>query len=201
MSTATITEEQTDEQTEQQDETYTVDSVPGGVLKAMHKHAAAESGRYDLNCIHLEGNEMVTANGAVLAQVKLPQELGPEELYRFPKPSLRKRKPASLTRNNGELTVQQQDGSSARLETFRSVGDDGNWPRHYEEVIPSEKQGTQVTAQVKYLQQALELLDCAGYTDVRLTIPDEGRSPFRVDGVGEKEIDATIVISPIVDDE
>ena len=86
---------------QQQEDLRTVEAIPGGVLKALHAHTAAERGRYSLNCTHAEGREVIGANGAVLARVILPEDMGPENLYELPKPHLRKRKPATLIRQNG----------------------------------------------------------------------------------------------------
>ena len=193
------------EQQEQAD-VHTVEDIPGGVLKALHAHTAAERGRYSLNCIHLQGREIIAADGAVLARVTVPKDMGPENLYELPKPHLRKRKPAKLIRQNGELRAEQQDGASRRVETYRSPGEDGRWPEHYEEVIPPEGQGNVVMAKVGYLQRALELLDCAGYESVRITMTEDPTAPFRVDGVStdyyrneaDRRIGATVVISPVI---
>lgn len=182
-----------------------VEDIPGGVLKALHAHTEPERGRYSLNCIRVEGHEIVAADGVVLARVTVPEDMGPEELYELPKPHLRKRKPAKLIRQNGELRAEQTDGASVRVETYRSPGEDGRWPEHYEEVIPPEGQGTQVMAKVGHLQQALDLLDCAGYENARITCAGQA-SPFRIDGVKtnhdgedvEGEIGVTVVISPAV---
>ncbi|MFP4029675.1 MAG: hypothetical protein ACLFWL_17990 [Candidatus Brocadiia bacterium] len=204
MTTEAPAEVQTD-QTEQED-AHVIEDIPGGVLKALHAHTAPEKGRYSLNCIHVEGREIVAADGAVLARVTLPEDLGPEGLYELPKPHLKKRKPARLIRRNGELRAEQSDGSSARVEIFQSPGEDGRWPEHYVEVIPPESQGTQVISKLEYLQQALDLLDCAGYETARITFTGDPGSPFRIDGLKtdergqeiEGEIGATVVISPVV---
>jgi hypothetical protein len=191
---------------QQEEDVRTVEDIPGGVLKALHAHAAQERGRYSLNCIHLQGREVIAANGAVLARVILPEDMGPESLYEFPKPHLRKRKPAKLIRRNGELRAEQTDGSSVRVETFQSPGQDGRWPEHYQEVIPPEEEGTQIKVNLGYLRKALDLLDCAGYESVRLTVTDNPAKPFRLDGVKtdrygnrtDHRLGVTVVVSPIV---
>ena len=193
------------EQTQDQD-VREVEEIPGGVLKALHAHTAPERGRYSLNCIHLQGNEIIAADGAVLARVTVPEDMGPADLYELPKPHLRKRNPAKLIRRNGELRAEQEDGASLRVETCRTPEKEGRWPEHYQEVIPPEGQGNVVMAKVGYLQRALELLDCAGYTSARLTITDDPTPPFRVDGLktdyygneADHRIGATVVISPVI---
>lgn len=193
-------------QAKTEERTFTVEDIPGGVLKALHAHTAEERGRYSLNCIHVEGPEIVAADGAVLARVTVAEDLGPEELYEFPKPHLRKREPSRLIRRNGELRAEQSDGSSVRVEAFTAAGEDGRWPEHYREVIPPKGQGTEIMARVSYLQKALDLLDCAGYETARLTVTDDPRKPFRVDGVNtdyegnelDHPIGVTVVVSPVV---
>lgn len=188
---------------------HVVEDIPGGVLKALHAHTAPERTRYSLNCIRLEGREIIAADGAVLARLILPEDMGPEALYELPKPHLRKRRPATLIRRNGELRAEQEDGASLRVETYRSPDKEGRWPEHYQEVIPPESQGNQVMAKVTYLQQALDLLDCAGYESVRITLTEDPTAPFRVDGVSTdyygKETDhpigATVVVSPVIHDD
>jgi len=187
---------------EEQEEVRKVEGIPGGVLKALHSHTAERRVRWSLDCIRLEGRELVAADGAVLARLSLPEDLGPAELFKFPKPALRKRQPVEITRQNGQLRIEQADGASVRQETYEAEGDSGRWPEHYREVIPGESTGTQVRCSIAYLKQALELLDCAGYTGARLTFQGEPNQPFRVDGLkaggqAEHDIGVTVVISPL----
>ncbi len=198
MTQQTLAEEK--KNTQEQEETYEVRDIPGGVIKALQAHTAPERGRYALNHVHVEGPEMVAADGASLAVVTLPGELGKETLYRIPKPKFGKNKPVTLTRQNGQIRAEQSDGSSAKLEVYKEAPENMHFP-NYRQVIPSDKQGTVFMVNIKRLQNALELLSCAGHDTARITAK-QGDCPFRVDGYGEGigGMKTTVVISPMIDE-
>jgi len=194
------TEQENAEQHDNHDKEFTAENIPGGVLKFLQAHTAAEKGRYALNHVHVEGRELAAADGASLAIVNLPDELGEETLYRMPKPKFGKNKPVTLTRKNGQMRAEQSDGNSAKLEVYKAAPDNMRFP-NYREVIPSGKQGTVFMADIKRLQNALELLACAGHNTAKIAVK-RGDCPFRIDGYGQSAsgISPTVVISPIVED-
>jgi len=193
-------------ETMQEDKTFTAENIPGGVVKAISAYTAREKGRYALNCVHVSGNRMAAADGGTLAEVTLPQSLGPDGLYKVQKPSVRKRSIVQLIRQNGTLKAVEKEGEGSREETYPAG--EGTFPR-YQEVIPSEKSGVSVLASVSYLKQAINLLECADYEVARIMLPGKTGTPFRIDGVdkqdgitrGSHDIRVTVVISPVLSEE
>ncbi|MFW6118822.1 MAG: hypothetical protein ACOC7S_00650 [Planctomycetota bacterium] len=206
---AELTEQQGTRSPEKAKTTFTVESIPGGLIKALYAHSARKMHRYALDCILVEGRRMVAADGHVMAVVTLPSGLGPEGLFQFTTPRLRKREPTKLTRRDGVLRAEQKDGSSVRAEAWTSAPDGSRWPPNYDEVIPPAGEGTQVMARVDCLRNALELLDVAGFKTARITLTGEPRTPFRIDGVRldhdgrelDPDIGAAVVISPVLSHE
>jgi len=207
MNQQVLAEKEKTKETQQEEKTYTAENVPGGVIKALQAHTAPEKGRYALNHVHVQGRDLAAADGASLAIVTLPEELGEEALYLMPKPRFGKNKPVTLTRQNGQIRAEQRDGTSAKLEVYRAASKRMRFP-NYREVIPSEKQGQKLLVSIKRLQSALELLSGAGYDTADFTIQGHDR-PFRIDGVEfgcggnrrERDIKATVVISPVLPDQ
>ncbi len=198
--------QQATEETKQQDEVFTAEQIPGGLIKALSSFTATQRGRYALNCIHVNDNRIAAADGARLAEVTVPGTLGPEGLYKIGKPGLRKRSLVTLIRQNGSLRAVESGGEGSREEAYPEG--EGTYPE-YRQVIPPENAGTAVVAQLRYLKEAIDLLDCAGFRTARIALPAGGDEPFRIDGVnygyGGKKLDhpvkATVVISPVIEEE
>ncbi|KXB07561.1 hypothetical protein AKJ51_01055 [candidate division MSBL1 archaeon SCGC-AAA382A20] len=184
----------TEQKVKDEEEKFAVENIPGGVIKALSSFTESEKGRYALNCVHVDGQEAVAADGISLAIVNLPDSLGPEGLYDVKKPSLKKRKPVKLIRQNGRLKAIQSNGNGISSESYPAG--EGTFP-NYQEVIPPENENKAVVAGIDNLKKALNLLDCAGYEAAKITLPEKQDQPFRVDGYDKGKIGVTAVISPI----
>ncbi len=185
-------------------DSYKTEDIPGGVIKALQA-ITGEKKRWNLECLCVKGQELVTVDGSIMARFAVQDDMGPQALYKFPKPKLLKNEPVTITRKDGKLYMEQQDGDSSRVEICESADERAAWPPEYEQAIPSEEAGTSVAVTVDNLRKTVDLLENAGHETVRVTYSNEPDMPIRLDGVQSItdrpcEFGTTIAISIIPED-